>query len=346
MATAKATARASFVIGNEAVHAGQRRTVDLPVAQLYTHADLTMPVQVLHGKKDGPVLFVCAAVHGDEIQGVEIIRRLLARKRLSRIRGTLLAVPVVNVFGFIHHTRYLPDRRDLNRFFPGSTKGSLTSTLAATFVEEVMSKATHGLDLHTGSGGRTNLPHIRASLDDDEAKRLAMAFGAPLILNGGNREGSLRSTASARGIPTLVYEAGGAHHFEESSIRAGLRGILSVMAELGMLPQKTAPKSRVQPLVADGNLWVRAPMSGILREPARLGQKMAEGGVLGIVSDPFGETEEIITAPCAGMVFGRQELPLVHKGDALFHLATFEGRAAIVRQIDAFTQEIAKDDFL
>lgn len=333
-------------MGREEVPAGQRRTVDLPVAKLYTHAQMNMPVQVLHGKKDGPTLFVCAAVHGDEIQGVEIIRRLLARKRLSRLRGTLLAVPVVNVFGFIHHSRYLPDRRDLNRFFPGSKKGSLASSLAATFVEEVVDNTTHGIDLHTGSGGRANLPHVRAYLDDETASRMAHAFGTPLILNGANREGSLRSAAAAKGIPTLVYEAGGAHHFDEPSIRAGVRGILSVMVELGMLPSAAAPQSRVKPLIADGNLWVRTPMSGILREPAKLGQKVAEGALLGIVSDPFGGTEETITAPCSAMVFGRQELPLVHKGDAVFHLATFEGRAAIVRQMDAFTQEIARDDFL
>ena len=179
-------------IAGKQLATGRRRTINIPVARLYTHTEMTMPVHVLRGKKDGPCLFVCAAIHGDEIIGVEIIRRMLKLKILQRLRGTLIAVPVVNVYGFINHTRYLPDRRDLNRFFPGSQKGSLTSRLADIFMQEIVANSTHGIDLHAGSHHRINLPHIRACVDNAETQKLALAFGAPVILNANLRDGSLR----------------------------------------------------------------------------------------------------------------------------------------------------------
>ena len=169
--------RSDLKIADSQVAAGKRLTINIPVAGLYTHTEMTMPVHVLRGRRPGPRLFVCAAIHGDEIIGVEIIRRLLKFKILKQLRGSLIAVPIVNIYGFINNSRYLPDRRDLNRFFPGSEKGSLTSRLANIFMKEIVANSTHGIDLHAGSHHRINLPQIRASLDDPETKRLAMAFG-------------------------------------------------------------------------------------------------------------------------------------------------------------------------
>lgn len=318
-------------IGEVEVRPGQRVTVDLPVARLYTDTSLHMPVQVIRGRRAGPVLFVSAAVHGDELNGVEIIRRLLKRKSLGSLRGTLLAVPIVNVHGFIDQSRYLPDRRDLNRSFPGSAKGSIAARLANTFLREVVLKSDFGIDLHTGAIDRCNLPQIRANLDDPAVTGLAEAFGAPVIVNASLREGSLRACAAGHGIPVMIYEAGEALRFDEVSIRAGIRGIRRVMRKLGMLPP--GRHDRVpQPVVARSTSWVRAPASGIVSGAVQLGSRVKENDRLALISDPLGDREDAVRAPFAGIVIGCSRLPLAHEGDALFHLAAFHsvGQAKVV----------------
>jgi predicted deacylase len=316
-------------IGDVEVRPGQRVTVDLPVARLYTDTSLSMPVQVLRGRRAGPVLFLSAAVHGDELNGVEIIRRLLKRKSLESLRGTLLAVPIVNVHGFIDQSRYLPDRRDLNRSFPGSAKGSIAARLANTFLKEGVLKSEFGFDLHTAAIDRANLPQIRANLDDPTVSELAEAFGAPVIVNASLREGSLRACAAGHGIPVMIYEAGEALRFDEVSIRAGIRGILQVMRMLKMLP---AGRGKVanNTVEARSTSWVRAPASGIVSGAVRLGARVREGDRLAVISDPLGDREDMVRAPYAGIVIGTSRLPLAHEGDALFHLAAFRsvGKAA------------------
>lgn len=193
-----------IVVGGEEIKPGQRRTLEIAVPSLYTHTQLEMPVQVIRGKKPGPCLFISAAIHGDEINGVEIIRRVLNQKAINRLRGTLIAVPVVNIFGFINQSRYLPDRRDLNRSFPGSESGSLASRLAQLFLKDVIANCTHGIDLHTAAVHRENFPHVRAVMDDEETKRLAHAFASPLILGSEIIDGSLRKAAEALGISIIV----------------------------------------------------------------------------------------------------------------------------------------------
>jgi hypothetical protein len=329
-----------LTIAGEQIGAGQKKSVNIPVAHLYTHTEMTMPVHVLRGKKDGPRLFVCAAIHGDEIIGVEIIRRLLKLKILRYLRGTLIAVPVVNVYGFINNSRYLPDRRDLNRFFPGSRKGSLTSRLANIFMAEIVANSTHGIDLHAGSHHRINLPHIRASLENPETETLAHAFGAPVILNSDLRDGSLRQAVSEAGIPMLLYEAGEALRFDEFAVRAGVKGILAVMRTIGMLRSKTLKPSRIQPMVAKSTSWVRATGSGILRTQIRLGAKIAVNQKIGEIADPFDEHETEVISPVAGIVVGRMNLPLVHNGDALFHVASFDDSGAVKESLDDFREEL------
>ncbi len=327
-------------IAGKQITRGQRRTVNIPVARLYTHTEMTMPVHVLRGKKEGPHLFVCAAIHGDEIIGVEIIRRLLKLKILQRLRGTLIAVPVVNVYGFINNTRYLPDRRDLNRFFPGTQKGSLTSHLANIFMEEIVGNSTHGIDLHAGSNHRINLPQIRACLDTPETEKLAFAFGAPVILDAKLRDGSLRQAVEEKGIPMLLYEAGEALRFDELAVRAGVKGILAVMRSIGMLTSRSVRKSRIQPKVAKSTSWVRAPISGILRTRFPLGSKILVNQKIGEIADPFDQNETAVNSSVAGIVIGRLNLPLVHRGDALFHVAEFDDAVAISESIDDFREEI------
>lgn len=339
----KTDRRLPMEINDEIIRPGERRVINLSIPDLYMHTSLTIPIQVIHGKKEGPRLFVCAAVHGDEINGVEIIRRLMKLKTMSRLKGTLIAVPVVNVYGFIDQSRYLPDRRDLNRSFPGSEKGSLAARLSHVFLEEIVTKSTHGIDLHTAAIHRDNLPQVRAYLDDDETKRMARAFSAPVILNTPLLEGSMRHALEKMGISVIVYEAGEALRFNEVSIRAGVRGIVSVMRELGMLPRLKKQKERAAPLIAKSSTWVRAPQSGILRTLTPLGRFVEKDQVMGIVADPFGEKEEEVIATTAGMIVGRTNIPLVNEGEALFHIARLREVGTADGIVAEFQQEMDPD---
>jgi predicted deacylase len=246
-------------------------------------------------------------------------------------------VPIVNVHGFLDLSRYLPDRRDLNRSFPGSPRGSIASRTAHTFVSEILSKADIGIDLHTGAVNRSNLPQIRAALDNEETRKLATAFGTPVVVDSSIRDGSLRDCAAERGLPMLVYEAGEALRFDEVSIKAGVSGIIKVMRYIGMLnPSKST--RHIDPVVADNTSWVRAPASGIVTQKVALGARVREGQRLAVVAEPLGDGEEIVEAPFAGIVIGRSNLPVAHEGDALFNVAAFESVAQASTNVETFTQ--------
>ena len=332
--------RSPVSLAGSKIKSGQKATIHVPVARLYTHTQMTMPVHVIHGRKEGPRLFVSAAIHGDEIIGTEIIRRLVKLKKITRLKGTLIAVPVVNVYGFLQQSRYSPDRRDLNRFFPGSEKGSLTSQLADIFINEIVVNSTHGIDLHAGSNHRTNLPQIRANIENPDTLRMAEAFGVPVIINASIRDGSLRQAVAEKGIPFLLYEAGEALRFNEVGIRAGVRGILSVMETIGMLRPSRTRKKVIEPLIADATTWIRAPASGILHMNVPLGAKVGKNKKIGEIADPFGGHEVAIESPVSGMVIGRLNLPLVHQGDAVIHIARIDRLAGIGPIIADFKEEI------
>jgi len=332
-----------FEFGGVGVNPGERASVDLDIARLYTHNDMTLPVQIVNGRRAGPVMFVCAAVHGDEINGVEIIRRLLAHKNLYEMRGTLLAIPIMNPYGFIHRSRYLPDRRDLNRAFPGSLKGSLAGRLAYHFMQDVASRCDFGIDLHTGSNYRTNLAQVRANLEHEHTRELAMAFGAPLIIDSPLREGSLREAVSSLGKPVLVFEGGESLYFNESAIRTGLRGLRRLMRHAGMLPPRRQ-SARFEPIVAHKSSWVRAPMSGIFTSSVGLGAIVEKGDSMGTMSAPLGEESAQVLTPFSGVVIGRLNLPLAYEGDALLHLAQISKEGEAEETIDEYTSYLRDDE--
>ena len=322
-------------IAGQHVPPGTRCTIDVHLPPLYTHTPMVMPVHVVRGKREGPVLLLSAAIHGDELNGIEIIRRILQLPALSRVKGTIIAVPVVNVYGLIHHSRYLPDRRDLNRSFPGSDKGSLAARVAHIFLEELVSQCTHGIDLHTGAIHRSNLSQIRANLDDEDTFEMAKAFGAPVILNSNLRDGSLREAADERGVDMLLYETGQALRFDEVSIRGGVKGIVNVMRHLGMLP-KSKRKKLSEPVIARSSKWVRATSSGLLKTLKPLGARVKRHELLARIDDPMGDNQTEIKSPYNGIIIGRTEIPLVHEGEAVFHIARFQDLGEAEDRVDEF----------
>ena len=331
----------AFELGGIRIEPGQHRYIELPLPVLYTHSNVFMPVHVAVGKEAGPVMFISAAVHGDEINGVEIIRRVINAKAVKRLKGTLVSVPVVNVYGFINKSRYLPDRRDLNRSFPGSEQGSMAAKLAHLFLQEITRKCDYGIDLHTAAIGRDNLPQIRARIQGDEKLAgLASAFGAPVILDAGFREGSLRQSAAKEKCNILLYEAGEALRFDEVCIRGGVKGVINVMRHIGMLPASRRRKQAIEPAVAHSSRWVRTPRSGILRTTCPMGKRIHKNDVLGYVSDPFGTSEVAVRAPVNGMIIGKTTLPLVHEGEAIFHIARFEALGDAEAVLESFQNEI------
>ena len=308
-------------IAAEKIAPGKRHRIELPVARLPTQTMLSLPITVVNGLESGPRLWLSAAIHGDEINGVEIIRQVLEAIDPKKLRGTLIAVPIVNVFGFIEQSRYLPDRRDLNRCFPGAASGSLAARLAHLFMSEVVNNSTHGIDLHTGAIHRTNLPQIRANLKDEETYNCAKAFGAPIMVHSSTRDGSLRQAATTRGIPLLLYEAGEALRFDRLAIKVGVEGILRVMEALDMsaFPFSSTP---VIPVEVSQTKWVRASRSGLFRIQVSLGETVEKKQVLGIISDAMGETNIKVRSNIRGIAIGYTQNPLVNQGDAIVHLAT------------------------
>ncbi len=324
--------RQPFSLGSAVVAAGRRGEAELPVAKMITGSPLSIPVLVLHGANDGPTVWINAAIHGDELNGVEIIRRVLELLDPRRMSGTVLAVPVVNLPGFMNGSRYLPDRRDLNRSFPGSPRGSLASRIAHLFTTEIVARSTVGIDLHTGSDHRSNLPQVRADLDDAETMKLATAFGAPVMIHAPNRSGSLRQTGTERGATVLLYEGGEAWRFDERSIRTGVGGVMRVLAELDIAAGPTDDQAgnggpsrfmseAEQTMVSRSTRWIRARRTGIAQLQIDLGATVERGEVIGLIHDSYGHRLSRIIASTSGTVVGVNLDPIVNQGDAMIHLA-------------------------
>lgn len=311
--------RPPFEIAGMRISAGRQRQVELPIARLATGTHVSLPVLVLHGRLDGPTVWIDSAIHGDEIGGVEIIRKVLRHLDPANMRGTLIVVPIVNVHGFASGDRYLPDRRDLNRCFPGGPRGSLARRIAHLLLTEVVARCSVGIDLHTGSDGRSNLPQIRADLDDPETLRLAESFGAPVMLNTRPNAGTLRAAATAAGARVLLFEGGEALRFSGFATDTGSEGVLRVLASLGLIDEVVPPLPTA--LRAEDSRWVRARKSGLAQLDCKLGDRVEKGQVLGSVHDSFGRLLSRSKCPVAGLVIGLKLEPLVNRGDALVHVA-------------------------
>jgi predicted deacylase len=297
---------------------GETADIRLKVAESYTAEPVSIPLTVVRGGA-GPTVFITATVHGDELIGVGILRSLLNDWSFDELAGTLIAVPVANVPGFLALDRRLPDRRDLNRSFPGSRAGSLASRLAEVLFREVVRKSDFGIDLHTAGAERANYPQVRGDLSQPHVGALAAAFGCPLIVDTPGPERSLRRTAVNAGVPTIVYEAGSPLRFERPFIEIGVQGILNVLRSLGMLPG--AVRQPPLSLVLRRTRWVRATAGGIVDLKVELGQPLRRGDPISIHTNPFGRGRSVLASPRHGVVLGLTQIPLVHPGDAVCHMA-------------------------
>lgn len=332
-----------MLIAGQHIKEGETKIINLNIARLYDYTELSLPVKVIRGSKPGPTLFVSGAIHGDEIIGTEIIKRLLSNRSIDKICGTLIAIPIVNIFGFNVKSRYLPDRRDLNRSFPGSKRGSLAAQIANLFINEIVKKCDYGIDLHSAAVHRTNLPQLRTNLSNLQAKELAEVFGVPVVVNSKFRDGSLRQAADELGVTTLLFEGGEALRIDDATIKIGLKGILDVMKHIGMLKNKSIKKKKKDTFYAEDSHWIRAGQSGILTPQKKAGQIVERGDILGLISDPFGTNRFEIKARSKGIIIGNVTMPLINKGDALFHIATVEDLGEAKRVLNAYPDLITDD---
>lgn len=317
---------------------GKEVKINLELPKLY-NTPTVIPVRVLRGKREGPIVFISSSIHGDELNGIEIIRRFRKLQILKRLKGTIILVPMVNIYGVMTMSRYLPDRRDLNRSFPGSSKGSLAARVAKTFFDEIVLKCSLGIDIHTAAIHKSNLPQIRTNIDDEYTYQMAKAFEAPVILHSELRDGSLRAVSQDSGIPILLYEAGEALRFDEKSIRIGVKGIVNVLRENGMLPKVAKKRTVRTPVVTKLSKWIRSSESGMIRTIKALGDTVKTDEVIAYIDDPFEDESTEIRAPFDGIIIGKSEIPLTQEGDAVFHIAKFRNLEAAENKIEYFNED-------
>jgi predicted deacylase len=306
-------------INKHKIGPGEQKEIQLNIARLPTYTNIDLPVHVFRAEEDGPSLLLTGALHGDELNGVEIIRRMVSKDMLMPQCGTVIAIPIVNVYGFIQNVRGLPDGKDINRSFPGVKGGSLARLLAHTLMNQILPKIDYGIDFHTGGSARANYPQIRCVLDDDTNRELAEAFEPPFVVDSSLIEKSFRKAAHKKGKHILVFETGESTRFDEQGIQEGIDGTLRLMESLNM--KDKAPEATHDTEYYHKTTWVRARYAGLFQPKIELGDKVTKKQVLGHITDPYGNERFKATAPQDGRVIGLNYAPVVHKGDALLHIA-------------------------
>lgn len=307
-----------MIINDIPIYPGDQKLVRLNISRLPSGTEIDIPIHVFRAEEPGPVLLLMAGMHGDEVNGVELIRRMIRREMLYPLKGTVLAIPVLNIYGFLNFSREVPDGKDVNRSFPGNPKGSLASRVAARFTKEVLPLVDYGIDFHTGGRSKCNYPQVRCRLEDGESEALAKAFGAPFILNSNYRPGSLRKEAANQGKTIIVYETGESLRFDEPGINMAMEGTHRVMQHLGML-ENAVPVSH-PPIICQSTTWIRARRAGLFRSFVKNGQSISRGQQVGAVSDPYGYATHPITSHVSGYVIGLNNMPVVNQGDAILHV--------------------------
>lgn len=308
-----------MIINNTEILPGETKPVTVNVARLPSHSNIDITITVSRAEKPGPVLLLMGGLHGDEINGIEIVRRIIDLDYHIPESGTIICMPIINIYGFIHFSRSVPDGKDVNRSFPGNKNGSLAARVAYYLMQDIVPQIDYGVDFHTGGDDRTNYPQIRCVFKDATNRKLAAAFNAPFTLDAPYRPKSLRQSAARLGKKILVYEGGEAGRFDEFAIQQGLEGTLRLMNHLQMASRKL-PQVRHTNRLITNSAWIRAKVSGMLQSKVVYGQYVKKNQVVGEITDPFGEFKVKLKSPVAGYVIGLQNNPILHQGDAVMHV--------------------------
>jgi uncharacterized protein len=316
----------SITILGESIKAGESITIDMEIARLHTTTKLKIPVIIERSKIDGPVVLFSAGIHGDEINGVEIVRQLIIQKINKPKTGTIICIPIVNMFGFVNKSREFPDGRDLNRVFPGSKKGSLASRFANHILQEILPVVDYAVDFHAGGASRFNAPQIRLTPHNEELKKLADVFNAPFTLYSKNITGSFRSASEKLGVKMLLFEGGKSLDINNSVAAEGVNGIKRLLDYFGMLnDNQIAEKQKNKTIYIEKSGWLRAKCSGLFHDKNLIGCYVEKGTVLGLITDPFGKFEQKVKAPTNGYIINANHSPIVYEGDAIYHMSNIIG---------------------
>src|SRR5690554_679879 len=312
-----------IVILNERIALGESRRLDFSIAKLYTSTKVEIPIIIERSKIPGPTVLLTAALHGDEINGVEIVRQLIARKFNVPKRGTIMCIPILNVFGFLNGDRSFPDGRDLNRVFPGTKSGSLASRVAYHFTKKVLPHADYCLDFHTGGASRFNAPQIRIRPGDERLLELAKAFNAPFTVFSSTIDKSYRNTCRKMNIPVLLFEGGKSGEGNKDVVKEGVDGVLRLLDHLQMLPPRTLVPIAANPtIIIERSKWIRANRSGLLHIKVPCNKHVEKGEFLATITDPYGKMRFKVTSPNEGYIINVNQSPIVYQGDAIFHIST------------------------
>jgi predicted deacylase len=311
------------IFGQE-IAPGKRTIINREVATLHTGTKLEISIIVDQAKKDGPTLLLTSGIHGNEVNGVEIVRQLIAKGYTKPQYGTVISIPVINVLGFLNKTREFPDGRDLNRMFPGSPKGSLASRFAFTLMNEIIPQIDYCIDFHTGGAQRFNYAQLRTDIYNEKKLELATAFGAKFIVHAGIRDKSFREAASAMGKIVLLFEGGKSLNFDKVVTQVGVAGAMRVMQKLGMrnFKNELADVISEEPVLVEKSVWVRSSFSGMFRSTVKNGKAIKKGEIIGTITDPFGQFEKKVKAPNDGYIICLNHSPLITQGDAIAHITT------------------------
>lgn len=315
-----------IIILGEAILPGESKIIDMEIARLHTTTKLKIPVIIERSKIDGPTILFSAGIHGDEINGVEVVRQLLVQKINKPKIGTIVCIPIVNMFGFVNKSRDFPDGRDLNRVFPGSKKGSLASRFANHILEEILPAIDYAIDFHAGGASRFNAPQIRITPQNEELKKLADIFNAPFTLISKNIVGSFRNSADKLGVKMLLFEGGKSLDINRDVAKIGVNGVKRILNHLKMLNEKQFIENpTTNSIYIEKSGWLRAKCSGLLHDNNLIGCYVEKGTVLGLITDPFGKFEQKVKAPSNGYVINANHSPIVYEGDAIYHLSNIVG---------------------
>lgn len=312
-----------FTLLGKSIIPGETRILELNIATLHTMTEMKVPIIVSRSIYDGPVVLLIAGIHGDELSGIEIVRQVISRKINEPNIGTIVCMPLVNIFGFVNQERDFPDGRDLNRVFPGSPNGSLASRYAHHIMSEIVPNVDYVIDFHSGGRGRYNVPQIRLEPNENELNEMAEAFHAPFVLYSKNIEGSFRESCYKLGVKYLLFESGKALDLPKHEIECGIQGVMRFLSYLNMLNKRYDVPYSTEPIIYVANsTWLRASISGLMHPIIKHGQKVKKGDVLCKISDPYGFQEEEVLAPNDGYIICDNESPIVFQGDAIYRITT------------------------